>query len=91
MSTTPTPSETNDALHRGNVGGYTSAALEACDETYNAGFSVYSTAWPLLREYLAPPSLGALADIEPALILTPPAGLEVGYVPIATRQGMEQP
>ena len=40
------------------------------------------------RDYLAPPTVGKLADIDPALIVTPPVGLEVGYVPIATRQAM---
>jgi hypothetical protein len=30
-----------------------------------------------------------LADLDPALIVTPPKGLEVGYVPIATRQAAE--
>ena len=29
---------------------------------------------------------GDLADLDPALIVTPPKGLEVGYVPIVTRQ-----
>ena len=42
--------------------------------------------WTKDRDYLAPPDAGRLADIDPALILTPPAGLEIGYVPIATRQ-----
>lgn len=42
--------------------------------------------WTKDQEYLAPPKLGTLADIDPALIVTPPQGLEVGYVPIATRQ-----
>jgi len=42
--------------------------------------------WTKDREYLAPPTVGTLADIDPALIVTPPAGLEMGYVPIATRQ-----
>jgi hypothetical protein len=45
--------------------------------------------WTKDREYLAPPTVGTLAEIDPALIVTPPAGLEVGYVPIATRQAME--
>jgi len=43
-------------------------------------------AWTKDREYLAPPAAGRLAEIDPALILTPPAGLEIGYVPIAVRQ-----
>jgi hypothetical protein len=42
--------------------------------------------WKKDREYLAPPKIGKLADIDPALIVTPPQGLEAGYVPIATRQ-----
>ena len=42
--------------------------------------------WKKDRQYLAPPKVGTLADIDPALILTPPPGLEIGYVPIATRQ-----
>jgi len=45
--------------------------------------------WKKDRDYLAPPTVGKLADIDPALIVTPPAGMEVGYVPIATRQAVE--
>ncbi|WP_231617752.1 hypothetical protein [Novipirellula aureliae] len=45
--------------------------------------------WTKDREYLPAPTTGKLADIDPALIVTPPKGLEVGYVPIATRQGIE--
>ncbi|MCP4313162.1 MAG: hypothetical protein GY790_18030 [Bacteroidetes bacterium] len=38
-------------------------------------------------EYMPPPRDGKpLAAIDPALIVTPPAGLEVGYVPIVTSQ-----
>jgi hypothetical protein len=44
--------------------------------------------WKKDHEYLPPPSIGKLAEIDPALIVTPPPGLEVGYVPIATRQEM---
>jgi len=43
--------------------------------------------WTKDREYLPPPALGELADIDPALIVRPPSGLEVGHVPIVTRQG----
>lgn len=42
--------------------------------------------WTKDRNYLAPPASGKLADLDPALIVTPPPGLEVGYVPIVTRQ-----
>ena len=43
-------------------------------------------AWPIDRPYMAPPSHGTLVSLDPALIITPPAGMEVGYVPIVTRQ-----
>ncbi len=45
--------------------------------------------WTKNRTYLTPPAIGELADIEPALLVSPPRGLEVGYVPIATRQEAE--
>ncbi len=43
-------------------------------------------AWPKNQNYLPPPKRGKLANIDPALIVKPPKGLEIGYVPIATRQ-----
>jgi hypothetical protein len=47
--------------------------------------------WTKDREYLPSPTLaGKLADIEPALLVTPPPGLEAGYVPIATRQAAQE-
>lgn len=46
-------------------------------------------AWTKDRDYLTPPDVGTLASIDPALILTPPTGMEIGYVPIATRQELE--
>lgn len=42
--------------------------------------------WTKDRDYLTPPDFGRLAEIDPALIVTPPRGLEIGYVPVATRQ-----
>lgn len=42
--------------------------------------------WTKDRDYLAPPTVGQLAELDPALIVRPPTGLEIGYVPIATRQ-----
>ena len=42
--------------------------------------------WTKDREYLAPPTVGQLAELDPAQIVQPPKGLEIGYVPIATRQ-----
>ncbi len=44
--------------------------------------------WKKDREYLAPPTVGKLADLDPACLVTPPAGMEAGYVPVATRQAM---
>jgi len=48
-------------------------------------------AWTKDRDYLAPPTVGKLADLDPAQIVTPPKGLEVGCVPIATRQEQDVP
>jgi len=42
--------------------------------------------WTQNRNYLPSNSVGSLASIDPALIVKPPKGLEVGYVPIVTRQ-----
>lgn len=42
--------------------------------------------WPITRDYMAPPSRGSLAAVESVLIVTPPKGLDVGYVPVVTRQ-----
>ena len=44
------------------------------------------TNWPIDRDYMAPLSSGTLATFDPALLVTPPEGLEVGYVPIVTHQ-----
>jgi len=44
------------------------------------------THWPKEDEYLAPQSRGELASLDPGIIVEPPAGLEIGYVPIVTRQ-----
>lgn len=42
--------------------------------------------WTRDRDYLPPPTVGRLADLDPAVLVTPPKGLEAGYVPIVTRQ-----
>jgi hypothetical protein len=42
--------------------------------------------WKKDRDYLAPPTVGKLAPLDPAQIVTPPPGFDAGYVPIATRQ-----
>jgi hypothetical protein len=43
--------------------------------------------WTKDRQYLPPPTIGKLAELDPAVIVTPPQGLEAGYVPVVTRQG----
>jgi hypothetical protein len=32
-----------------------------------------------------------LADLDPAVLVTPPKGMEIGYVPIVTRQAAPEP
>lgn len=44
--------------------------------------------WTADKEYLPPPRMGVLATLDSALIVTPPKGLEIGYVPIVTRQSL---
>ena len=44
------------------------------------------TNWSHLNQYYADPEIGNLATLDPAGIVEPPAGLEIGYVPIVTRQ-----
>jgi hypothetical protein len=46
--------------------------------------------WTKEKEYLPAPTIGKLADIDPALVVMPPKGFEVGYVPIATKQGPKE-
>ena len=46
--------------------------------------------WTKDRDYLPPPTVGKLADLDPAVLVIPPKGLEVGYVPIVTRQGVKE-
>ncbi len=55
------------------------AALQAFVEKIHAN-------WPIDHDYMSPPSRGMLVTLDPALLVTPPKGLEVGYVPIVTRQ-----
>ncbi|MBL9135411.1 MAG: hypothetical protein JNK85_06065 [Verrucomicrobiales bacterium] len=42
--------------------------------------------WKRNRDYLPPPASGTLADLDPALVVAPPAGMEAGFVPVVTRQ-----
>lgn len=42
--------------------------------------------WTPAKQYMAKPDRGELASIDPGLIVNPPKGFEVGYVPVAVRQ-----
>ncbi len=42
--------------------------------------------WPIDRDYIPEQTFGKLANIDENLIVTPPDGLEVGYVPIVVKQ-----
>jgi autotransporter-associated beta strand protein len=42
--------------------------------------------WKHDRDYLAPPTSGALADLDPGQVVTPPLGMDTGHVPIAWQQ-----
>ena len=44
------------------------------------------SAWPIDRDYMAPITKGELVSLDPALLVTPPKGMEVGYVPIVICQ-----
>ncbi|MFT7619304.1 MAG: hypothetical protein ACI97A_002954 [Planctomycetota bacterium] len=46
--------------------------------------------WTREREYLSPPTRGSLAALDSALVVTPPKGFEIGYVPIVTRQAAKK-
>jgi hypothetical protein len=42
--------------------------------------------WKNQLEFMAPPSIGNLATLDSGLLVTPPKGLEIGYVPIVIKQ-----
>ncbi len=44
------------------------------------------TQWRIDSEYMAPPSTGTLVSLDPELMVQPPKGFEIGYVPIVTGQ-----
>lgn len=42
--------------------------------------------WPIDRTYIPEPTIGILISLDENLIVTPPSGFEVGYVPIVIEQ-----
>ena len=59
---------------------------ESIREEMQARIELIHSNWSSSDEYMAPPSVGNLATLDPGAIVEPPAGLETGYVPIITRQ-----
>jgi hypothetical protein len=49
------------------------------------------TNWSSTREFMAPPTVGDLVGLDDALIVTPPPGMEIGYVPIVIKQVRANP
>jgi hypothetical protein len=47
------------------------------------------TNWLYTDNYLPDLDSGTLVSLDPALIVTPPSGMEIGYVPIVTRQELD--
>jgi hypothetical protein len=47
------------------------------------------TNWLYTDNYLPDLDSGTLVSLDPALIVTPPPGMEIGYVPVVTRQGLD--
>jgi hypothetical protein len=80
-------------VQKGEMAGYLFFPRERVEETYNAGFSMYVAAWPLLEQYPGSrfqtglPSTWMRANQEhPSPIERMYSCIEVGYVPIVTRQ-----
>ncbi len=47
------------------------------------------THWQYTDNYLSDLNSGTLVGLDPELIVTPPSGMEIGYVPIVTRQELD--
>ena len=41
----------NKSMKKGNIGGYMITKVEKVNESFNAGYSMYAAAWPLIKEY----------------------------------------
>jgi hypothetical protein len=42
--------------------------------------------WPIDKDYIPEPTFGTLVSLDKNLLVTPPEGMEVGYVPIVVKQ-----
>ena len=63
---------------------FTDAELDAIQ----ARVEMIHREWAPDRPYLAPPTVGELVSLDEGVLVTPPPGMEVGYVPIVTRQAL---
>ena len=59
-------------------------------ENIQARVEQMHTSWTNGGAYLPAPPIGDLASLDPGVIVQPPAGQEIGYVPIVTRQALPQ-
>ncbi len=59
---------------------------ETKKSTLQAFIETLHARWTTDRDYMAPPTRGTLVALDPNLLVFPPKGLEVGYVPIVTKQ-----
>jgi len=55
-------------------------------ESLQSRVEMIHRSWTKEHDYLPPPTVGKLAELDPALLVRPPLGMEAGYVPIVTRQ-----
>lgn len=67
------------SLQQYHFGGEKQQQLQSLVEQMHAN-------WTIDSDYMPPPTHGKRVNLDPALIVTPPAGKEVGYVPIVTGQ-----
>ena len=74
------PAETASSFESRNL---SDAGLQAFVEKIHAN-------WLTDRDYMAPPKRGKLVALDSALLVAPPKGLEVGYVPIVTKQSARE-
>ena len=51
--------------------------------------AIHSIDWGVSNPVLSPPTHGSLIEIDNALIVTPPDGMGIGYVPVALTQSMK--
>ena len=49
-------------------------------------FEKIHASWKIDGTYMEGPGMGTLVDLDPALLVEPPEGFELGYVPIVTGQ-----